>query len=143
MAGNRKKLTAEERKDVYLKYSGHCAYCGKEIEPSEMQVDHLVPLYLGGKDEADNWMPSCRMCNHYKSTYTLEKLRGQLSRLPEQLDRSFDFRLAERYGLVSKNPRPVFFYFENHGTDMPEKEGTMKKIIHNADRRAPKNGADI
>lgn len=38
----RKQLTKSERTAIYNKYSGHCAYCGKEIEYKDMQVDHLI-----------------------------------------------------------------------------------------------------
>lgn len=32
-----------DRKAVYAKYNGHCAYCGRKIEYKDMQVDHLIP----------------------------------------------------------------------------------------------------
>ena len=37
------------RTKVYQKYSGHCAYCGKNIEITEMQVDHMKSKKHGGK----------------------------------------------------------------------------------------------
>lgn len=36
-------MTKEERLKVYNKYGGRCAYCGREIEYKDMQVDHIVP----------------------------------------------------------------------------------------------------
>jgi 5-methylcytosine-specific restriction endonuclease McrA len=30
------------RQQIHQKYNGHCAYCGCEITPKEMQVDHIV-----------------------------------------------------------------------------------------------------
>ena len=38
------------RTKVYQKYSGHCAYCGKNIEITEMQVDHMKSKKHGGND---------------------------------------------------------------------------------------------
>ena len=40
----RRIIPQEERKKVYEKYNGHCAYCGCEITLEVMQVDHLIPM---------------------------------------------------------------------------------------------------
>ena len=40
----RRRLTKEERRAVYDKTHGHCAYCGCNIGFEDMQVDHVVPL---------------------------------------------------------------------------------------------------
>ena len=32
-----------DRLKIYNKYGGHCAYCGREIEYKQMQVDHHFP----------------------------------------------------------------------------------------------------
>ena len=32
---------------IYRKYQGHCAYCGKQMVYSEMQIDHIVPKLNG------------------------------------------------------------------------------------------------
>lgn len=61
---NRRRISKEERQEVYRKCHGHCAYCGTEIEYKDMQVDHVKPLRIGGKDSIDNILPACRSCNH-------------------------------------------------------------------------------
>lgn len=38
------KLSKETRIAVWEKYNKHCAYCGKEIEYKQMQIDHIEPL---------------------------------------------------------------------------------------------------
>jgi len=109
----RKKITKEERHKIYNKSGGRCAYCGNKIDISEMQVDHIVPLRLGGTDTPDNMVCSCRSCNKYKSTYTVEKFREQLGKIPGRLFRdSSTFRLAVRYGLVEIKDKDVEFWFE-------------------------------
>jgi 5-methylcytosine-specific restriction endonuclease McrA len=40
----RKAISKKMRLEVYNKYNGHCAYCGKELEYKDMQVDHLIPV---------------------------------------------------------------------------------------------------
>lgn len=77
-------MNKEQRLQVYNKYNGHCAYCGKEIEYSEMQVDHILPMYIyKGKlskeelNSIENFNPSCRMCNFRKGTLSIEEFRGR------------------------------------------------------------------
>ena len=68
----RKQLTKAERKAVYEKYNGHCAYCGCEIPFKGFHVDHMNCIrnyeYLEeftGIDvhSIDNYMPACGSCN--------------------------------------------------------------------------------
>ena len=56
----RKALSKDMRARVYAMYGGHCAYCGREIDITEMQVDHVQAVYLGGNDEIANYRPACR-----------------------------------------------------------------------------------
>lgn len=109
----RKSFSRKTRESVYSKCGGHCAYCGCEISMKEMQIDHLEPFYNGGNDELDNLLPSCRQCNFYKNTFSLEVYReyvkGLLNRI---LDRSFVVRIAIKYGMLSINEWDGKFYFE-------------------------------
>nr|DAS31580.1 MAG TPA: RECOMBINATION ENDONUCLEASE VII [Caudoviricetes sp.] len=108
----RKALSKDMRTRVYEMYGGHCAYCGREIDIKEMQVDHVQAVYLNGKDEMENYRPACRQCNFYKSTMSVEGLREQLSLIPGRLEKLLIFRLALAHGLVRITGKPVKFYFE-------------------------------
>ena len=109
----RKKLTKQERLDIYNKYNGRCGYCGEKINIKDMQVDHIVALRVGGTDTLDNMICACRSCNHYKSTYTLEVFEKQLQEIPNRLIRdSVIFRIALRYGLIEIKDKKVEFYFK-------------------------------
>lgn len=123
----RKAIPKHIREQVYVKYHGHCAYCGCELERKDMQVDHLVPLYLGGKDEISNYMPACRACNFYKSTFTLEKFREQLNTICERLEKDFTYRIARKYARVVEWDRkfPVRFYFEKYEETRRELEDML------------------
>ena len=110
----RKRFTKSERLQIYNLFNGHCAYCGCEITLKQMQADHIEPLELGGADEIYNLYPSCRSCNHYKHTFTVERFRQALERMPSVLMRdSVTYKNAVRYGLIKhpENPK-VKFYFE-------------------------------
>ena len=109
----RKAIPKKDRLAVYQKYGGHCAYCGCKLEYKEMQVDHVESVYAhNGKDEMSNYMPSCRMCNFYKSTSNVEDFRLRLQTLHERLRKPFIYRLAVKYGLVLEDHKDIKFYFE-------------------------------
>jgi hypothetical protein len=103
-----------DRKRVYEKFNGHCAYCGTEIEYKDMQVDHLIPKQLGygNLDDFSNLMPSCRTCNHYKRGYFLENYRNLLRTIHNRLQKIYIFRVALKYGIVDIKPFNGVFYFE-------------------------------
>lgn len=110
---SRRRLTLEERRDVYDKMGGHCAYCGCELTYKDMQVDHIVPLYQDGCDELSNMFPACRGCNHYKRNMDLNDWRKQIERIPETLERDcYTYRRGVSFGMVAPMPHKVVFYFE-------------------------------
>jgi len=100
--------------------NGRCAYCGCELDFKNMQVDHVISLaHHGGKDELSNMLPSCRSCNHYKSTLSLEGFRDAIGRFPDVLARdNVTYRNAVRFGLVIPNPHKIVFYFERMGGEV-------------------------
>lgn len=114
----RRKLSKTERKAVHNKCGGHCAYCGCQITLKQMQVDHVQPISVNGKDDLTNMLPACRSCNNYKSTLTLDKFRAAIENWPFVLRRdSTTYKNAVRFGMVIPNPHPVIFYFEKEAHD--------------------------
>lgn len=111
---SRKKIDKETRNRVYEKYGGRCAYCGKEIALKNMQVDHLVPIYLGGKDDIGNYMPSCRSCNFRKATLSIDEFRKELIRQCDRLLKTFQCRQSMDYGLIERKNADIVFYFEKY-----------------------------
>jgi 5-methylcytosine-specific restriction endonuclease McrA len=118
------------RQQVYNKYKGFCAYCGKKLKYKDMQVDHIIPKRLQHKikqkdfwhngytlrniehiDYIDNLMPACRRCNHYKRGDTLEEYRIKLITLSERLE-TYIFKVALDYGIVEVKKWNKIFYFE-------------------------------
>lgn len=106
------------REKVYQKYGGHCAYCGAEIEYNDMQIDHLHSVRnYGENNDFENLMPSCRQCNHYKSTLSLDRFRREVGKIGGRLNSVYIYRLAKAYGLVFENPKEIKFYFEENNHD--------------------------
>ena len=123
----------QERIKIYNKLDGHCAYCGDEIELNDMQVDHIIPqrnfktriknnfqvpaflshLTADDLNHDDNLLPTCRVCNNWKSSHDLELFRRELSEQINRLNkRSSNYRIAKKYGLLAETLKPIVFYFE-------------------------------
>ena len=49
---------------------GECHYCHRIFPPSELTLDHVVPVARGGKSTRGNCVPCCRECNASKKAYT-------------------------------------------------------------------------
>lgn len=113
-------MKKELREKIYNKYNCKCAYCGKDIEYKDMQVDHLIPQRLidkYGKDKIEcfeNYMPTCRRCNHYKRGNSLEAFRKAISEIPTKLYRdNYIYKVGEDFGLIkSIYDAQIIFWFE-------------------------------
>lgn len=109
------------REIVYAKCNGHCAYCGREIAYKDMQVDHIHAQYLGGKDDVENLMPACRMCNYRKGTLSVEQFRQIIKNQADYVFRTFAARMSRFYGLIERVDKPIVFYFEKLNSDKEER----------------------
>lgn len=115
-------MKKEIRIQVYEKYNGRCAYCGKEIKYKEMQVDHIIAKRLehfsyqglNGKsiDDISNLNPSCRRCNHYKRANTIELFRQYIQEIPRKLKLNYIYKVGLDYSIIQEFPKEVKFYFE-------------------------------
>jgi len=45
---------------------GVCHYCHCRFKPSELTMDHVVPIIRGGKSSKGNVVPCCKECNNKK-----------------------------------------------------------------------------
>lgn len=118
-----KTISKKVREAVYDKYQGHCAYCGKKLEYKDMQLDHMIPRqrehfkkYTEEEIECfENYMPSCRRCNHYKRAHSLETFREMIETIPQKLVRdNYIYKVGLDYNLIKEHPHKIEFYFENH-----------------------------
>ena len=117
----RKTISKKTRELVYLKYNGHCAYCGKELPTRGWQLDHLIPhqrerfkKYSEAQIECfENYMPACRRCNHYKRAHSLETFRRYIEEIPKKLyETNYIYKVGLDYGLIEEHPKKIIFYFE-------------------------------
>lgn len=120
-----------KRRQVYAKYGGHCAYCGKAITIRQMQINHFIPLrrktsqdaidrfnrnnvqqVKKGTNDLSNLMPACEICNAMKGEMTIEKFRQTIQTIGKNTLKGTNAKISIAYGLVEYHPHPVTFYFE-------------------------------
>ena len=130
-------MKKEIRKQVYDKYNGLCAYCGKPLE-SDWQVDHKIPqrldYYIGHKKihDIENLLPCQKLINHYKRALNIEdfrklwlgKLHLRLSKLPKnpkteksKKRKEYLLMIANYFDITYDNPFDGKFYFEKISED--------------------------
>lgn len=61
-------LTKRLRYEILRRDNHTCRYCGESAPDVKLTVDHVLPVALGGKDDATNLVAACRDCNAGKSS---------------------------------------------------------------------------
>ena len=107
-----------QRKLIFDKYGGRCAYCGEELLGG-WHIDHITPKHLleletvKGLDIRDYCNPSCPSCNISKGGFRLEVWRQELEEKVFRMNRdSSNYRILKRFGLIQETGDGVIFYFE-------------------------------
>ena len=62
----RRRLTTGEKKRIAAAGGWRCYMC-HALLPSTYEIDHIIPLFEGGADSAENCGPACPECHRKKS----------------------------------------------------------------------------
>jgi len=77
----RQQLHRDKKRIPILRANGNrCAYCGRQLEDREFQIDHVVPIKRGGRNEPENVVPCCPPCNYSKSNRTPDEAGMKVTR---------------------------------------------------------------
>ena len=71
-AADRRKISSKDWDSVLFHYRNCCAYCGSN---KDLTMDHVVPLYRGGRHSIGNLVPACMSCNISKGTKLIVEWR--------------------------------------------------------------------
>ena len=64
----RKTISTKRRVELFKAHDGVCHICGLKIQAGEgWDVEHIIPLAMGGDDDEPNWAPAHRKCHSAKS----------------------------------------------------------------------------
>lgn len=108
----RKPIPKKVRQQVYGKFDGRCAYCGKPLAPKELRVDHFIPVCDGGTDDITNLVPSCVDCNTIKGTENTDILRETVDKFQTTIKKDIRYRMLLAYGLIHETPHQIEFLYE-------------------------------
>ena len=76
------KMTAEIIESVFVAYGRRCLKCGSA---DNLQIDHVVPLMLGGSNLFNNLQPLCKSCNSAKRARNCNDYRPDIMSQPINL----------------------------------------------------------
>lgn len=71
-------LSGADIKEIVARQKGRCACCGAK---TKLQMDHMMPLALGGSNSKNNFQGLCRPCNaskHAKHPIDFNRSKGML-----------------------------------------------------------------
>lgn len=124
-------MTSKQRKLVFYKFGGKCAYSGKKLDT--YQIDHVIPKYKftegiveGDPNDVKNLIPCESLLNHYKRGFDLEQFRDRmltfhlrLAKLPNKTNspstqrrKDYMLKIAELMDITPDKPFSGKFYFE-------------------------------
>ena len=72
----RKMLTSSYRDFIFHRDNYTCARCHRRFPAYELEVDHIVPIALGGFSNPSNLQTLCRECHKKKTREDIEKLNS-------------------------------------------------------------------
>lgn len=68
MSQRTSNFTKRTRFEILRRDHHACRYCGAKAPDVTLQVDHIVPVALGGTNDPDNGITSCVDCNQGKAS---------------------------------------------------------------------------
>lgn len=65
----RHRFSDREMAEIFAEHDGRCANCGVTIRSGmEWDLDHRIPLSLGGTNDRSNMQPLCENCHSTKTS---------------------------------------------------------------------------
>ena len=77
-----KKEVKFTRHNIFERDKNTCQYCGKVLDRTDLNLDHVVPRDRGGPTNWENIVCSCIPCNTRKANRTPQEARMKLIRPP-------------------------------------------------------------
>lgn len=83
----------EKRERLYKEQGCICGYCKKKIV-GDPQLEHIIPVVLGGSNDIENQIVVCGKCNYNKRDFIIFTLLDDREIYPV-LDVPYFFRVKE------------------------------------------------
>jgi ATP adenylyltransferase len=124
----RDPVTGTVRYEVLKRAKFRCELCGIPAEEKSLDVDHITPKSLGGKDDISNYQALCYTCNTQKNNRDDTDFRG-LNTIYEHREEDClfcDIQSNDKLRIISKNTlafavRDGFPVTEGHTLFIPKR----------------------
>ena len=103
----------------YLETGGVCAITGEKVPIQDMQLDHIVSLDNGGKDEPGNWMFTKANINQFKGAKENPAIQADLEEVLNMTDEEWKSKEAENKFKNYKKKEQKAFWKKNFESDNP------------------------
>lgn len=88
----RKGFTPKQRAAVFLEHGGICHLCNGKIQVGQaFDIDHVIPLALGGTNDASNLRPAHSRCHRGTGSKTSDDVAA-ISRADRLAQKHFGIR---------------------------------------------------
>jgi ATP adenylyltransferase len=121
-------ISGSVRFEVLKRAAFRCELCGISADDKNLEVDHIHPKSLGGKDDISNYQALCYTCNASKRNTDATDFRGLKTQYEHrQADCIFcQFQLPEHERIVEENAlayatRDAFPVTEHHTLFIPKR----------------------
>lgn len=106
-------ISLKVRFEVFKRDSFTCRYCGKKPPEVTLEVDHIIPVFEGGKDDINNLITSCFNCNRGKGKTPLDILPNSIS---------------DNLSIIKEQQKQTKQYYKYLGEIAQQKESDIKEI---------------
>jgi len=93
------------RHNIFARDANTCQYCGGRFVRSDLNLDHVVPRWRGGRTSWENVVCSCIDCNRRKGGRALAETAMRLVRTPQRPEWT-PFVMKQMGGLGYREWRP-------------------------------------
>jgi 5-methylcytosine-specific restriction endonuclease McrA len=89
---HRKSFSTKERAALFVEHGGLCHLCGGAIQAGQTwDVDHVIPLALGGTNDTSNLRPAHSRCHRGTGSKTSDDVKD-ISRADRLAQKHFGIR---------------------------------------------------
>lgn len=124
----RRPVSGSIRYEVLKRAKFRCELCGVSADEKNLEVDHIHPKSLGGKDDLSNYQALCFTCNAQKRNTDNEDFRGLKSDYDHRADNCLfcEIQLNDRTRIIEENVlayviRDGFAVTEHHTLFIPKR----------------------
>lgn len=124
----RRVISGTIRYEVLKRANGRCELCGISHEIKSLEVDHITPKSLGGKDDISNYQALCFTCNAQKNNKDNTDFRNMNSQYEHRESECLfcNLQLNEKKRIIEENIlayviRDAYAVTEYHSLIIPKR----------------------